>query len=295
MRRAPNVGAGGRGWNAEVVGKMRIPALFVAAAHDKQVPLEGVRTLHSDYGAQEKVFVDLACTSHNALWERNHLLLFRASLEWFSKGTVNGAPSGSLRLGDRRDNRSMLLAAASVIVAFGDSITEGYGVARGQDYPAQLERALAARGVKVKIVNAGVSGDTTNNALDRLASVIAVKPALVLVEFGGNDGLRGFPPEVTRKNLSELIVRLQKGGSRVALIGMTLPKNYGSGYLKKFERVYTDLAAEHKVTLIPVTPAAVLGGAKGLMQSDGIHPTAAGYKQFVTYLLPFVEKEIRTR
>jgi pimeloyl-ACP methyl ester carboxylesterase len=99
VRRAPNVGGGGKGWNPEVVAKMKIPALFVAAAHDKQVPLAGVQGLHADYGASEKVFVDLACTSHNALWEKNHLLLFGASLEWFSKGTVNGSGSGSLRLG----------------------------------------------------------------------------------------------------------------------------------------------------------------------------------------------------
>jgi pimeloyl-ACP methyl ester carboxylesterase len=99
VRRAPNVGGSGRGWNPEVVGKMKTPALFVAAAHDKQVPLAGVQGLHADYGATEKVFVDLACTSHNALWEKNHLLLFSASLEWFSKGTVNGSGSGSLRLG----------------------------------------------------------------------------------------------------------------------------------------------------------------------------------------------------
>ena len=99
VRRAPNVSTEGKSWNAEVVGKMRIPALFVAAANDKQVPLESVRTLHADYGATEKVFVDLACSSHNALWEKNHLLLYRASLEWFSKGTVNGSASGALRLG----------------------------------------------------------------------------------------------------------------------------------------------------------------------------------------------------
>ena len=99
VRRAPNVAAGGKGWNAEVVGKMRIPALFVAAAHDKQALPEGVRRLHADYGAPEKVFLDLGCTSHNALWERNHLLLFQASLEWFSKGTVNGSKSGETRLG----------------------------------------------------------------------------------------------------------------------------------------------------------------------------------------------------
>jgi acyl-CoA thioesterase-1 len=188
-----------------------------------------------------------------------------------------------------------ILAAASVVVAFGDSITEGFGVSRGQDYPSQLERALAAKGIKVRMVNAGVSGDTTNNALDRLSSVISAKPDLVILEFGGNDGLRGLSPDLTRKNLSELIVRLRKAGARVLLVGMTLPKNYGSAYLKKFEQTYKDLAAQHKVTLVPVAPAEVLGGAKGLMQNDGIHPTAAGYQKFVAYLLPFIEKELRTR
>lgn len=190
---------------------------------------------------------------------------------------------------------SALLVASAVVVAFGDSITEGYGVARGEDYPAQLERALASRGVKVKVVNAGVSGDTTNNALDRVDSVISAKPSLVLLEFGGNDGLRGLPLDSTRKNLSELIVRLQKAGTRVALIGMTLPKNYGSGYLTRFEQLFKDVAAQHKITLIPVGAAAVQGSTTGLMQPDGIHPTGAGYKQLVTYLLPFVEKEIRIR
>ncbi|MDX1982713.1 MAG: alpha/beta fold hydrolase [Bryobacteraceae bacterium] len=99
VRRAPNVRYDGTGWNAAVVGRMRTPVLFVAPAHDAQVPPESVRTLYDAYGAPEKAFVDLACSSHNALWERNHLLLFRASLEWFSKGTVNGKGNGALRLG----------------------------------------------------------------------------------------------------------------------------------------------------------------------------------------------------
>lgn len=99
VRRAPNVGGGGQGWNRDVVGKMRIPVLFVAAVHDKQALPERVRALYNDYGASEKVFLDLGCTSHNALWEKNHLLLFQASLEWFSKGTANGSKSGEVRLG----------------------------------------------------------------------------------------------------------------------------------------------------------------------------------------------------
>ena len=99
VRRAPYVAGGGKGWNAEVVAKMRIPALFIAPIHDKQALPDGVRKLHTDYGAEEKVFLDLACTSHNALWEKNHLLLFRASLVWFNSGKVNGSASGIVRLG----------------------------------------------------------------------------------------------------------------------------------------------------------------------------------------------------
>ena len=99
VRRAPNVGGGGQGWNREVVSKMRTPALFVAAALDKQALPERVRALYTDYGASEKILLDLGCTSHNALWEKNHLLLFQASLEWFSKGTANGNKSGEVRLG----------------------------------------------------------------------------------------------------------------------------------------------------------------------------------------------------
>jgi hypothetical protein len=99
VRRSPNVGGGADGWNKDVVGKMKTPLLVVGAALDKQALPERVRTLHADYGAAEKVYLDLGCSSHNALWERNHLLLFSASLEWFNKGTVNGAKNGEVRVG----------------------------------------------------------------------------------------------------------------------------------------------------------------------------------------------------
>lgn len=99
VRRAPNVGGGTAGWTKEMVSAMKIPAVFVGAAQDKQVPPSAVRSLHADYGAAEKVFVDLGCSSHNALWERNHVALFRASLEWLSKGTVNGVKNGEVKLG----------------------------------------------------------------------------------------------------------------------------------------------------------------------------------------------------
>lgn len=99
VRRAPNVGGSGQGWNREVVSKMKVPALFVAAALDKQALPERVRALYNDYGAADKSLVDLGCTSHNALWEKYHLLLFQVSLEWFNKGTANGLKSGEVKLG----------------------------------------------------------------------------------------------------------------------------------------------------------------------------------------------------
>lgn len=196
--------------------------------------------------------------------------------------------------------RSVILAlvcavaatAEPTIVAFGDSITEGFGVAPQSSYPAQLERALQARGFKGKVVNAGVSGDTTNNGLDRLPRVLAIQPHVVILELGGNDGLRGLPVASTQKNLDEMIAAFRKQGARVLLVGMTLPSNYGAAYVAQFEKVYTDLAAKHKIRLVSARSAAVLGGP-GLMQQDGIHPTAAGYTKFVDYLLPFVEQEMR--
>lgn len=100
VRRAPNVAFRGDGWNAEAVARMQTPALLLAAVHDAQAPIDNIRRLHADYGAAEKVFAEIPCTSHNALWEKNHLMLFRASLEWFTKGTVNGKASGPVRLGN---------------------------------------------------------------------------------------------------------------------------------------------------------------------------------------------------
>jgi acyl-CoA thioesterase-1 len=192
----------------------------------------------------------------------------------------------------------MLTAAIAndrpVLIAFGDSITEGFGVPAPDTYPSQLQRALDARGHHWHVINAGVSGDTTGNALDRLPQVIAQKPKMVILEIGGNDGLRGLPLTTTRSNLDELITALKKTGATVLLIGMTLPANYGGGYIRQFEKLYHELAAKHDIKLVDVAKAGVAGVA-GMMQRDGIHPTANGYRQLVKYLLPFVEQAIRGR
>lgn len=161
------------------------------------------------------------------------------------------------------------------IVAFGDSLTAGFGAEPGSSYPDFLQRELDRRGLKWRIVNAGVSGDTTTDGLNRVSDVLSYRPAIVILEFGGNDGLRGLPLDTTRGNLDRMIAELQKGGARVILAGMTLPPNYGPDYIRPFEKMYADLALKYRIPRIHFLLAGVGGDAK-LMQRDGLHPTAAG-------------------
>jgi acyl-CoA thioesterase-1 len=161
-----------------------------------------------------------------------------------------------------------------VIVAFGDSLTAGYGVARGEGYPDFLQRRLDEQGYSYRIVNEGVSGDTSSAGLVRVDSVIAHKPQIVIVAFGGNDGLRGLPVESMEENLREIITRLRQAGAKVVFGGMRLPPNYGSEYVHAFEAVYPRLAKKLDVALIPFLLAGVAARPKLLY--DEIHPNAAG-------------------
>lgn len=162
-----------------------------------------------------------------------------------------------------------------VIVAFGDSLTAGFGAEPGNSYPDYLQKDLDAAGLKWRVVNAGVSGDTTTDAVNRLPLVVGDKPRIVIVEFGGNDGLRGLPIETTRANLEQIVATLEKSGAAVLLAGMTLPPNYGPEYIQSFEKVYRELAAKHKLTRIPFLLEGVATNRE-LMQRDGLHPTAQG-------------------
>jgi len=164
------------------------------------------------------------------------------------------------------------------IVVFGDSISAGFGLDAAQSFPDLLQKDLDARGLRYRVVNMGVSGDTTQDGLARMTLALAEKPAFVLLELGGNDGLRGVPSAVTQQNLAEMIEAFQKAGARVVLAGMTLPPNYGPAYIQKFEAVYRDLAAKYKVTLIPFLLAGV-GGDTRYMQRDGLHPNAEGARR----------------
>lgn len=166
----------------------------------------------------------------------------------------------------------------SVIACFGDSITAGFGLDPGQSYPDLLQRDLDQGGYRYRVVNLGVSGDTTQDGVARLPLLLAERPAIVLLELGGNDGLRGLPVSVTRSNLEQIIVAGQNVGARIILAGMTLPPNYGPDYISKFEAVYKGLAAQYKSTLIPFLLAGV-GGNAALMQKDGLHPNAAGARR----------------
>ena len=162
-----------------------------------------------------------------------------------------------------------------VIVAFGDSLSAGFGADPGKSYPDFLQNELDRRGHRYHVVNAGISGDTTTDGLERVETVIALKPAIAIVEFGGNDGLRGLPVATTRANLEQIIAALDKANTKVVLAGMTLPPNYGPDYIRSFEAVYKDLAKQYHAPLIPFLLRGV-GGNPALMQRDGLHPTAEG-------------------
>lgn len=162
-----------------------------------------------------------------------------------------------------------------VIAAFGDSLSAGHGADPGKSYPDFLQTELNRQGYRYHVVNAGISGDTTTDGLERVDSVTAMKPAIVIVEFGGNDGLRGLPVATTRANLEQIIMTLQKAGTKIVLAGMTLPPNYGPDYIRSFTGIYRDLARKYHLPLIPFLLSGV-GGNAALMQRDGIHPTAEG-------------------
>ena len=162
-----------------------------------------------------------------------------------------------------------------VIVCFGDSLTAGLGLDAGQSYPDLLQQELDAHGYRYRVVNMGVSGETTQDGLARLRMVLEEKPSIVVLEFGANDGLRGQPVANMERNLSAMINTVQKAGARVLLAGITLPPNYGVDYIHRFDAVFRDLAARYKVPLIPFLLVNVAGNAR-LMQRDGLHPNAEG-------------------
>ena len=177
------------------------------------------------------------------------------------------------------------------IVAFGDSLTAGYGLAANEAFPVQLQRALDAKGLAVNVVNAGVSGDTSAGGLSRLDWSVPDGTDAVILELGANDALRGFDPEITRKALDTMLRRLKERKISVLLCGMVAPPNLGAEYGRAFNSIYPDLAAQTGAILYPFFLAGVAADPK-LNQRDGLHPTAAGVAVIVERILPQVEQLI---
>lgn len=169
------------------------------------------------------------------------------------------------------------------IVAFGDSLTAGFGVPPDESYPSRLQRRLAAEGYRYRVINAGVSGETTAGGLRRVDWVLRSRPTLVILELGANDGLRGLAVPEIRRNLEGIIERLRAAGVTVVLAGMKLPPNYGEEYTRDFAAVYPALARKYQLPFMPFFLEGV-ATLPGLNQGDGIHPTGAGYEIIVDRL-----------
>jgi acyl-CoA thioesterase-1 len=163
-----------------------------------------------------------------------------------------------------------------VILAFGDSLTAGYGVPRGAGYPERLQERLDKLGYKYRVVGMGVSGDTTSGGRARMKYALAAKPSIVILELGANDGLRGLPTTQMQANLEEMIKEFQQAGTKVVLAGLTLPKNYTAAYVQPFEDVFRNLAKKFNLPLIPFFLDGVAGNPKYTLE-DLIHPNAEGY------------------
>lgn len=179
-------------------------------------------------------------------------------------------------------------AQMPTILAFGDSLTAGYGLSNADSFPEQLSAALKAAGRESRVINAGVSGDTTAGGASRIDWALADEPDLVIVELGANDGLRGFDPAQTRQNLDLILDRALASGARVLFTGMLAPRNLGKEYVAEFDGLFPDLAKKHKdVVFYPFFLDGV-AAEPSLNQGDGIHPNAAGVAVIVERILPYV-------
>jgi acyl-CoA thioesterase-1 len=193
---------------------------------------------------------------------------------------------------------ALLLASAPVaaddrvIVVLGDSLTAGLGVAPEEAYPALLEGRLRRAGFAYRVVNAGVSGDTSAGGLRRLDWVLRTRPEIVIVALGANDGLRGVPVDALRDNLTAIVTRLQASGARVLLAGMRLPPNYGAAYADAFAETFRDVARRTSAAFLPFLLEGV-GGEPALNQTDGIHPNVAGQRAVADRIWPSLQPLLR--
>ena len=178
-------------------------------------------------------------------------------------------------------------APAPIVLAFGDSLTAGFGLPQRDGFAAQLEAKLRREGIAAHVENGGNSGDTTADGLARTDWELAKKPDLVILELGGNDALRGLPPKLVFDNLDKIIGKVKARGAKVLLAGMLAPPNWGKSYEREFDAIYPELSRRYHVPLYPFFLAGVLLQPK-LMQQDGIHPNERGVAVIVDRIAPYV-------
>lgn len=186
----------------------------------------------------------------------------------------------------------LLAAERPVLACFGDSITAGYGLPTGQSFPDALQRDLDAKGYHYKVSNQGTSGATTKDAVASLRSIQLLHPEIVIVEFGGNDGLRGLPLDQSRRNLDTVLTTLENAHIKILLAGITLPPNYGPEYIQQFEQLFRDLAQKHHVAFVPMLYKGLVNVPETI-QPDGIHPTAKGSEIIAKTLIPVLVPLLR--
>ena len=178
--------------------------------------------------------------------------------------------------------------SSPVILAFGDSLTAGFGVPDAQSYPARLQKILIENGYPHQVVNGGVSGDTTAGGVRRIKWLMKHNPEIVILELGANDGLRGLSLKEMESNLEQIIVICKEGGAKVLLTGMKVPPNYGEEYTVEFEKIYIRLAEKHKLSLVPFLLEGV-AGRREYTQPDGIHPLGSGYSIVVQTIWKYLK------
>ncbi|MBS0480798.1 MAG: arylesterase [Proteobacteria bacterium] len=230
-------------------------------------------------------------------WLRGGLVASAVVLTMLLSACGSGAPQPQASTAPAHSDApppSPVKAAEMQIVALGDSLFAGYGLEPGQSYPARLETALRARGLNARIMNAGVSGDTTVGGLQRLdftLNSLQKPPALVIISLGGNDMLRGLPPEQTRANLDAILAKLRDRKVPAVLMGMIAAPNLGADYAAKFNPIYPALAKKFGAGLVPFFLQPVVD-KPALVQADHIHPTAAGIDLLVGATVDQVAKQL---
>ncbi len=201
-------------------------------------------------------------------------------------------PSRSAVKGDAAPASELTPDGRPVIACFGDSLTAGYGVDLEESYPSRLQADLDRDGYHYRVVNMGISGETTKDGLSRVDRVLAAKPAIVVVEFGGNDGLRGIPVTSSRANLDSIVSRLHTAGVQVMMAGITLPPQFSTAYIKDFDQTYLVIARKYNVPLYPFLLKDVYG-VPGSIQQDGVHPTAQGCRQVAKNIEGFLKPVLK--